>query len=508
MSPRLPMLLVMLGLSLTFTDPAISQPPPKKPLLVVLSKEARTAFETGQKLATLGEHGAALPHFQRAHALSPDPRLLPWIARSLRAIGKHARAYHAIEVYLKDTAGGPADKERKEAEEIKAELRTKLAWLKLTSPVEGAVVFVDGEVVGHTPMSPVLVEKGIRSVRVTRDQHRPFEKKDLLVEGDEVSLAVELEKEPIPLGVALSGPALEAYEAGRVLFLDGDYASALVKFRAAHEASGDARLLWNMAVCEKNRRRYARVLALVERYLAEGTSVTTSQDRREAEELLKIVQGFVTPLRVETSEAGATVLVDEEEIGKTPMDKPVLIDMGSRKIRITKAGFVDFSVQQTISGAEPVTIQAELVALKREGKLVVTAGPLDTISLDGQIVGQGYWEGTLSSGTHSLLVTRKGMRSHQTDVAIEDNETRRVQVTLEAEPSRSSTWLWVGGGVLTAAGLGLGAYYLLRPETIPAPPPQVGTMPPGSVQLPLLPGHRASGGPGTFLSPTLTWGFR
>jgi hypothetical protein len=100
------------------------------------------------------------------------------------------------------------------------------------------------------------------------------------------------------------------------------------------------------------------------------------------------------------------------------------------------------------------------------------------------------------------------MRPHQTDVAIEDNETRRVQVTLEAEPSRSSTWLWVGGGVLTAAGLGLGAYYLLRPETTPAPAPQVGTMPPGTVQLPLRPGRRALEGPGTFLSPTLTWGFR
>lgn len=509
MSFHLRQSLCLLGLTAMLTSPAAAQQAPRKPLPTALSKEARGAYETGQKLVKLGENAAALPHFQKAHALSQDPRILPWIARAEKALGKPARAHHAIDAYLRDTASWPQDAEKKEAEKLRGELRASLAWLRISSTEEGVLVHIDGDVAGRTPMSPLLVERGVRSVRATKEQFRPFERRDVVVGEGETSLEILLEKEPIPLETALSGAALEAYRAGRLLFQDGDHASALVKFRAAHELSKDARLLWNMAVCQKNLRRYGQVLALVERYLAEGAAVTTSQDRQEAEELLKIVRAFVTPVKIEASEAGASVQIDDEEIGRTPLEKPVLVDVGTRKIRVTKPGFSDFSVQAAISGSEQVTIQAELVAIKREGRLVVTAGPQDVISVDGQLVGQGHWEGTLTSGTHAILVTRKGKRPHQADVAIEDNETRRVQITLEAEPTRSSTWLWAGGGVLAAAGLGLGAYFLLRPETTPAPAPLPGTMPPGSVQLPLRSYHRGSiQRQGAFLQPSFAWGFR
>src|SRR6476469_2894036 len=74
---------------------------------------------------------------------------------------------------------------------------------------------------------------------------------------------------PKPLSDALtSGP--NAYcEAARLLYGDGDHAGALVKFQAAFDQSKDPRLLWNMAACEKNLRHYAKVMALVERYVKE-----------------------------------------------------------------------------------------------------------------------------------------------------------------------------------------------------------------------------------------------
>ena len=56
----------------------------------------------------------------------------------------------------------------------------------------------------------------------------------------------------IPLGDALSGEAKAEYDAARILFGDDDFAGALVKFERAFEFSGDLRLLWNMAVCEKS----------------------------------------------------------------------------------------------------------------------------------------------------------------------------------------------------------------------------------------------------------------
>jgi TolA-binding protein len=57
-----------------------------------------------------------------------------------------------------------------------------------------------------------------------------------------------------PLASSLRGQAATDYQAARILFDDGDYAGASLKFQHAFEESGDARLLWNIAVCEKNLR--------------------------------------------------------------------------------------------------------------------------------------------------------------------------------------------------------------------------------------------------------------
>src|ERR1700684_4579575 len=62
---------------------------------------------------------------------------------------------------------------------------------------------------------------------------------------------------PKPLSQSLTGEAKAAYDAAKMLLGDGDFAGAAIKFRAAYDQSGDARLLWNIAACEKNRRHYA-----------------------------------------------------------------------------------------------------------------------------------------------------------------------------------------------------------------------------------------------------------
>src|SRR5271154_4391087 len=67
---------------------------------------------------------------------------------------------------------------------------------------------------------------------------------------------------PKPLSQSLTGEAKAAYDAAKLLLGDGDFAGAAIKFRAAYDQAGDARLLWNIAACEKNQRHYARTMAL------------------------------------------------------------------------------------------------------------------------------------------------------------------------------------------------------------------------------------------------------
>lgn len=241
-----------------------------------------------------------------------------------------------------------------------------------------------------------------------------------------------------PLAQSLTGQAKADYDAARVLYGDGDYAGALVKFSGAYDQSRDPRLLWNMGACEKNLRHYARVLALVRRYLAEGGPLLTEQDRQESRDLLSTVEAFTAFLKITVNEEGAAVFIDDEPVGKSPLPAPVLVDLGTRKVRVEKPGFVTQTSSVPVGGNKEIGVEVQLVKEVHEGKLTVRAGPGATIKLDGKDVGSGAWTGAIPSGGHSLQVTAPGMLPYQSDVMIQDGENRVVEVSMTRIPEQQS----------------------------------------------------------------------
>ncbi|WP_437666019.1 PEGA domain-containing protein [Sorangium sp. So ce1182] len=283
-----------------------------------------------------------------------------------------------------------------------------------------------------------------------------------------------------PPSETLTGEAKAEYEAARILFNDGDYGNAIIKFERAYELSRDPRLLWNIALCQKNLKRYTRLLATIEQLLRDAGPQLTEQDRKDAADLIEATRAYVSRLDLQASEAGASVLVDGQEVGQTPLREPVLLDIGARRIRVTKKGFKDVEVTEQVAGGGVVTVKATLEKEVHEGRLIVAAGPDAVISLDGRVVGRGTWEGMVASGGHTLRVTASGMESHQSEVMILDNQTRRVQVSLVPRPKEGNVerWLWIGGGVAVLAGALLVGFGVLGPDS-----PVAGNTTPGSVPL-------------------------
>jgi hypothetical protein len=290
------------------------------------------------------------------------------------------------------------------------------------------------------------------------------------------------------LADTLQGPAKAEYEAGRLLYGDGDFAAALVKFQRAYELSKDVRLLWNMAACEKNLRHYARVLSLVQQYLAEGASMLSEQDKRDATDLANAIKAFVSTLRVDVDEPGAAVFIDDEQTGTSPLAEPLLVDIGQRRIKVTKPGFKDFTKTVQAEGATEEKISVHLEKDVHQGRVVISASPKDTIIIDGKPVGEGHYEGVVPSGGHTLRVTAPGMRAYQAEINVQDNETRNIQITLEGEKSGVPTWVWIAAGGVLVTGAAVGGYFAFKPkdETLPAVP---GTINPGVVTLPLVRGR-------------------
>jgi len=288
------------------------------------------------------------------------------------------------------------------------------------------------------------------------------------------------------LGDILSGQAKQEYEAGRLLYLDGDAASALVKFQSAYDISHDPRLLWNLAACHKQLRHYAKIERLLRQYLDEGHSLITEADRADANALLQTIVPLLADANIDASEPDASVYVDGEFAGKTPIGHAIRLDLGQRKIRVEKPGFVAYEETINVGGGSAIAVIVKLPKEVHEGRLRVVSDGGARIRIDGQDMGFGVWTGKLPSGSHTIDVAATGKQPYHSEVTLSDNQTKTLKAMLEDRRESNSgfdtTWIWVAGSALLATGLSIAGYYQFGPEH-QTPNPPVGTLSPGQVQL-------------------------
>lgn len=315
-------------------------------------------------------------------------------------------------------------------------------------------------------------------------------------EGRAETEAVDASK---PLSETLTGEAKAAYDEGKLLYMDGDYAGATLKFQAAYETSKDYRLLWNMVAAQKNLRNYAHAIDLLDRYLAEGGGQLSAEDRDEALALRQVMTPFVGELTIKVNEPGATVYLDGKQVGVTPLAQSLRLNMGNRKIRVEKPGFEPFTVEENIRGGSDAALEVTLQKKVTDGTLVIYAGASDEIRVDGEVVGTGTFTGQLSAGAHHIGVTAPGKVPYESDVVVEVGQRSTVRVTLESmsrtaapmadqEKGGMPGWAWgVIGGALAIGG-GLAAFFIVRNNNDSGNHSQAidGTIPPGNVQLPVM----------------------
>lgn len=280
------------------------------------------------------------------------------------------------------------------------------------------------------------------------------------------------------LAETLPKPALQHYEKGRLLFADGDFASALLEFQQAHTLAPEPRLLWNMAVCEKNLRHYTKTASLVQLYLDAPAEGRTKAEDAEARTLLETVRGFIGRVVPRIEPAGAAVDLDGAPLGKAPVP-PVEADMGPHTLHVSLAGYRSIARTFSLPGGADLGIDVALVRQKAWLRIDVTAG--EAVFVDGAPLVGGELE--VPPGHHLVRVAASGKKTWELDVTVADGETRRVTPRLES--TSGVAWPWIVGGAALIVGASVTTYLLLRP-TSNAPEVVPGTIPPGSVQLPLF----------------------
>jgi PEGA domain/Tetratricopeptide repeat len=181
-----------------------------------------------------------------------------------------------------------------------------------------------------------------------------------------------------PGGKAPVDEARDRYRRGVRLYEEGDYPAALVEFRRAYELSPAFQVLYNIGHVYRQLQNYAEALRWLEKYLQDGgrnlPQARADEVQREVDELRR----RVAQLDVVCEVPGATVFVDDELVGETPLGKQLRVSAGRRRLKVQKAGYNVFEQSFEVAGAEVRSIRVQLVetiAAVPASSLLVPRGP-------------------------------------------------------------------------------------------------------------------------------------
>lgn len=180
-------------------------------------EEARLHFEEAVRRFHEGDLEVALAEFTTSFRLNPLPQVLFNVAVTQHELDRDGQALLTLRRYLEIAEGEPQQRTQL-ARELAEELERSLTIVSLTGRPTGAMVFLDGELVGRAPLeAPLRVTAGQHHLELRLDDFAPHRQTLDLQPGQAVDLEIELEHARswyqrwwiwTLVGVALAGAAL------------------------------------------------------------------------------------------------------------------------------------------------------------------------------------------------------------------------------------------------------------------------------------------------------------
>jgi hypothetical protein len=239
-------------------------------------------------------------------------------------------------------------------------------------------------------------------------------------------------------------------------FEKGEYTKAAERYLEAHQVAAKhglppkPELLYNAGLAYDLAGRCDRAAQLLESY--HRAPKESSPD--DLEDRLARAKACAPPVRVETTPRSASVLVDGELRGTTPLELRLL--QGQRRVRFELEGYVALEETWVVpeNGLEEMR---RLEVRPDRGELEIET-TTSTVILDGRPVQAGRIH-ALPVGRHAIRFERSGCAPRAEELLIEAQEAKLIGpgpcVALQTEidrPLSISPWAWVGAGV-GAAGL-------------------------------------------------------
>jgi hypothetical protein len=176
-----------------------------------------------------------------------------------------------------------------------------------------------------------------------------------------------------PTGAPAAAPTEEAKNEAKTRFLkgvklqeEGSLEAAIIEFERAYDLAPNYRVLYNIAVVYRDKGDKAAALRSFERYLADGGTELDAKRKKDVDGEIARLRDLVAYVTIKANVAGADVTLDDFPIGKTPISKVIYVNVGRRKLEISKDGYKGDQKIVTLAGGDRPTIEFTLKEIKKE----------------------------------------------------------------------------------------------------------------------------------------------
>ena len=149
------------------------------------------------------------------------------------------------------------------------------------------------------------------------------------------------------------------FERGTTFYAEGDYSAALVEFKRAYELAPTFQVLFNIGQSYFQLRDYANALTTLQRFADEGRDRIGKDDRATLDAELPDLTNRVARATITSNLDGATVSIDDQVVGTTPLASPVLVSAGSRRITASFQGRETVERRVPVGGGDALTVRLD-----------------------------------------------------------------------------------------------------------------------------------------------------
>src|SRR5262249_49430838 len=138
-------------------------------------------------------------------------------------------------------------------------------------------------------------------------------------------------------------------------------------------------------------------------------------------------------LTVDSEPAGAMVLIDGKERGRTPFIAPVSV--GKHELVLRLSGRRDLATDFSMPADKDLSLRLDLLRASGAPRLTVASAPDGaTVIVDGADMGLTPWNGEVKLGDHTVQVVRTGYLSAVRTVKMQSNRDADLSFALERIP--------------------------------------------------------------------------